>query len=156
MEEWRDIPGYDGKYKVSNYGNVINTDFHNMGITVPIIPYVVNGFLYVAIDRRPKAVHRIVAQAFITNSYSLPEVRHKDGDRNNNHADNLEWCKRKHNPELGKINRKSIKAITTDGEEELYDSITEASKVLCVSKQAIQQALKGISKTCCGRTWHYR
>lgn len=160
MEEWRDIAGYDGKYKISNYGNVLNTDFFKKGITVPITPYACNdSFLYVGIDRQPKAVHRLVAQAFIPNPDKLSDVRHKDGDKTNNHTDNLEWCSRQSRFALGKAwekRRKPIKAITADGEEELYDSIATASKVLGVSKQAVQQALRGISKTCCGRTWHYR
>ena len=42
-------------------------------------------------------VHRLVAQAFVPNPDNLPEVNHKDLDRQNNHANNLSWCDRREN-----------------------------------------------------------
>ena len=48
---------------------------------------------YVGGANELKAVHRIVAKAFLPNPLNLPYVRHKDGDTSNNRADNLEWCK---------------------------------------------------------------
>ena len=42
-------------------------------------------------------VHRLVALHFIPNTNNLPEVNHKDGDKNNNKKSNLEWCSRKFN-----------------------------------------------------------
>lgn len=42
-------------------------------------------------------VARLVAIAYIDNPLSLPEVNHKDGNKDNNHYSNLEWCTRSHN-----------------------------------------------------------
>ena len=41
--------------------------------------------------RRCKALHRMVAEAFIPNPFDLPEVNHKDANRKNNSIENLEW-----------------------------------------------------------------
>lgn len=58
-----------------------------------------NGYSQVSIDgnKGNVVVHRLVAIAFIPNPENLPEVNHKDGNKQNNNKSNLEWCTRLHN-----------------------------------------------------------
>jgi hypothetical protein len=100
MEEtWKDIPGYEGRYQVSNYGNVRSVYLLGLGkhvIKKPEVHY--SGYLYHKIwdvgnkTRKKLFVHRLVAIAFLPNPEEKPIVNHLDRNRANNNLKNLEWC----------------------------------------------------------------
>lgn len=118
MEIWKSIEGFEGRYEVSNYGRVRSLDhvvskMHKTGV---MYPHTIKGrirkfgfsggrkgrkYPTVIITKRPLVkhcmIHRIVAIAFVPNPEGKLEVNHKDGDKLNNHYDNLEWCTRKEN-----------------------------------------------------------
>ena len=101
IEDWKDIPGYEGLYVVSNNGRVMNVRSGR------VLRGIVNnlGYIMVGLSKSGKvkmvSVHRLVAEAFIKNPDNLREVNHKDEDKSNNNVDNLEWCDRKYNVNYG-------------------------------------------------------
>ena len=108
--ELRDIKGYEGKYMISDDGQVWSN--HKKGFLKPYEwP---DGYLCVNLYKNGKpagfSIHRLVAQAFIPNPNNFPIVNHKDENKYNNNVDNLEWCDYQHNNTYGsrieKINQK--------------------------------------------------
>ena len=110
MEEWRPIVGYEGKYEVSNMGNVKSlerTVWDNRGYYKTIQERImklgknIDGYLQVGLYRERKRkfylVHRLVATAFCENPHGYTEVNHIDEDKTNNCAENLEYCSRSYN-----------------------------------------------------------
>lgn len=113
IEEWRDVVGYEGIYQVSNLGNVrsVLADEHYRAKMLK--PHEqTNGYLFVNLwkDKTPKhkTLHRLVAEAFIPNPDKLPCVNHKDEDKHNNCADNLEFCDHKYNINHGSCIARAI------------------------------------------------
>lgn len=98
MEQWKPIEGTDGKYEVSNLGHV-RTNGKRPGLLT--LTKQKSGYRYAMIEIDGKScnrrVHRLVAQHFLPNPDNMKEVNHKDGNKDNNRADNLEWCTRSHN-----------------------------------------------------------
>ena len=92
MENWKDVPGYNGRYQVSDQGRVRNTKSgrmlksHTQG----------RGYMQAMLSKDGRRsyplVHRLVAQAFIPNPGNKPHINHKNGIKTDNDASNLEWC----------------------------------------------------------------
>ena len=99
QEEWRAIPNTSGRYEVSNYGRV-RTNSQRPGLLT--LTKQASGYLYAMVQldggkKKNCRVSRLVAQAFIPNPDRMPEVNHKDGNKENNHVCNLEWVTRSYN-----------------------------------------------------------
>lgn len=91
-EEWVPVSEHP-RYLVSNFGRVLNAK------TQRILKQCVNsaGYKKVVLNGKNKYVHRLVAEAYIQNPDALPEVNHKDGNKWNNTAENLEWVSKSEN-----------------------------------------------------------
>ena len=78
-------------YDVSNQGRIRHGKRILSGSLRP------DGYIFVNIKGIQKPLHRYVAEAFIPNPENKPEVNHKDGNKQNNFASNLEWATRSEN-----------------------------------------------------------
>ena len=110
MEEWKDIPGYEGYYQVSNKGRLrslkrVVKKSDGKTQTVPE-RYMKpkpdkKGYSIVGVSKNANKkylkLHRVVAQSFIPNTHNKPQVNHLDGNKQNNKVENLEWSTQKEN-----------------------------------------------------------
>lgn len=102
MEIFKDIYGFEGLYQVSNYGNI--KSLPKSGGNAYKERLLKNGkikkkhttYERITLSKDGKifrfSVHRIVAEAFIENTFDKPHINHIDNNGENNNVDNLEWC----------------------------------------------------------------
>ena len=98
MEEWRDVIGFEGIYKVSNFGNVLTIKTNR--IKKPTTGKDDNRpYLGLWINNKIKTcrIHRLVLEAFIGKCPQGMEGCHNDGNPSNNHLNNLRWDTPKNN-----------------------------------------------------------
>lgn len=142
MEEiWKDVPGYEGLYEISNTGSVKSL-YKNKFLKQRIST---NGYWVVDLTKDHRAsvkrVHRLVALTFIPAVAGKPFVNHIDGNRLNNNISNLEWCTQSENVShayrIG-LNKRKIN-IDESSILELYNthSAAEIARIYGVSNTAI-------------------
>lgn len=166
MATCKPIKGYEGKYLVTDEGEVISLtrmiesprgNYQRNGCTLKaatgkdgykFVVLVSNGIM------KTIKVHRLVAEAFLDNPLGLPEVNHKDENKSNNHAENLEWCSHQYNIEYSK--NKPVEQYDLDGTRiAIYKSATYAEKITGIGRKAIYNVLHGRANTAGGYYWKY-
>lgn len=174
QEIWKDIVGYEGLYQVSNFGRVkslrrttlaangarrnypekILTPFKNKTGYLSIQ-------LYFGHKNVHKLIHRIMAESFIPNPKKLDQVNHKNGIKNDNSLNNLEWISRRGNAlhaayELGIVignNRyKKVRCLETNKD---YPSIRSAARSTNIPITCLKRVLRGERKDYCGLHWKF-
>ena len=183
-EEWRNVKGYEGLYQVSNYGRV--TSFYQPARILKPNPSRA-GYLTVELFQQGRSkrilTHRLVAIAFIENPFNLPQVNHKDENKSNNHATNLEWCTASYNVRYGQgyilrrlntnypaiaeklktsqrgagnNNAKAVVQWHPNGQRlSQFATIRDATKCTNINGSHISETCKGKRKSAGGFLWAY-
>ena len=152
--KWKDIIGYENEYQINQFGEIRtlkdSLKLKKYNVLKPQINKR-NGYVYQMLYKNGKEkllrVHRLVAMAFLPNPNNLPQVNHKDGNKQNNSVDNLEWCEQSYNMKhafktglekpsekqkaaVRKTNEKKRKRVvrTMGDEKNEYESATVAAR----------------------------
>ena len=159
-EEWRDIPGYEGRYQASSEGRVRGPRSPG-GRKLRVRQ---DGYVDVSLHRNGqtsyKLVHKLVAAVFLPNPAGLPEVNHKDFDRSKNRATNLEWSDRVGNVAHAKAagrcggRSKAVRALNADGSASVWPSQIEAEIELRGAITGIVSWALRTGRPALGRVWN--
>lgn len=157
------IPRYDHmeKYLVNEFGDLIS---FRKGY-----PYIMKrqqyriGYQYYPIQFGKKTlkikVHRIVAKTFLADVGGKELVNHKDGDKTNNHINNLEWCTNSENQihafrvlgsKHGGKQKRKVLCVETG---EVFSSVSEAANKMHTYRSAIRRVINGTQSAAGGYTW---
>lgn len=147
------ILDFNNNYAISNFGNVMNVN------TKKLLSPQDRGYLFVTLFnvsntrgnkgyRKNYRIHRLVAKYFIENPENKPYVNHKDGNKHNNHVDNLEWVTGQENTIHAYKNKlistqRPIKAIKLEDNSviEIFESLSECARFFNCNKSYIHRAL---------------
>lgn len=157
MTESKDIPGYDGAYRICSNGTVISVEkmqryehwrtrqelFRHVPSRILSQQNINSGYrivhLYQNNKRTAYLVHRLVAEAFVPGDTAL-EVNHRNGVKSDNRAENLEWVSRSanhsHATALGL--RKNARPVRDPATGEVFPAINVAARVLRKSPRTIR------------------
>lgn len=158
-EQWRDVPGYEGLYQVSDMGRVRNRKRRRH-----LRPSVKkSGYAQVTLSKDGVSayysIHRVVASAFLPNPGELPQVNHKNGDKLDNRLANLEWCSASENQQhrhkvLGQPggHPKAVVCIETG---QSWEAVHLAAQELNIHRTSISMACHGRRKTAGGLHFNF-
>ena len=158
----KDIPGWEGKYRVLDTGAVEYIPMWG-GDWRPVKTYLTNsGYRNARLLRKNTSthryVHRLVAQAFVENPNGLKEVNHLDGNKANNAASNLAWVSRRDN-----VRHAVVSGLMRSGERHHnsklnWASVIEIRRLHCVEGMSQDRIalLFGVSPACVQCIVEYR
>jgi hypothetical protein len=160
MEIWKDVPGYEGQYQVSDAGRVRN----RKGLVLSP-NRLLHGYLTVHLycggkhTRKVHCVHRLVLHAFT--GVVGQEANHLNNDRSDNRRENLEWCTRAQNvahtvaQNRQARNTKAVKGVAVDGSGEVMFGSQIAAEAALTGKRtgAVSRCVKEPNRVAFGYRW---
>lgn len=165
-EIFKDIKGYEGKYLISNFGKVISLK-KSILLTLKKIN---TGYWVIQLWKNNRyenfLVHRLVGIHFVPNPTNLPQINHKDSDKENCRADNLEWSTQKENIihaiKSGKFNPRTMVGRSgkdspvskKTGQYNLVGELIKKWENAADIKRELGLSLSGISMCCSGKKKH--
>ena len=177
-EVWKDIPGYEGLYEVSNQGRVRSVDRiipnpKNGKVNYPVrgkirkLEKAHDGYLRIALNKEGKSkkyfVHRLVMNAFSPNPdpEHLTQVNHKNEITNDNRLENLEWCSQTYNNNYGGRIRKQARSLVNGKKAKRvaqYDLEGNLIKIWESTRECGRHGFKhsGVGACCLGKWDKYK
>lgn len=182
MENWKPVVGYEGLYEVSDLGRVKSLNWRNRGFERCLYLKPHNkGYLQVELAKdgakKMYTVHRLVATAFVENPNGYPLINHKDENKLNNKAENLEWCTSSYNarysiekhPERtqGRSGRKGCHYKGINSEKQIVQTTLDGTEIRVwensrtvfletgMSDWSISECCRGNRHKAYGFKWHY-
>lgn len=166
IEVWKDVVGYEGLYIVSSMGRIMSLDRivkdrwgndRNKEGRIISLNKKKHGYFHVNLYkdkiRKTHSVHRLVAVAFIPNTFNLPQINHKDENPSNNCVENLEWCDSKYNNNYGGHYERVAKSVSgerngmygkTHSKEirkKMSENSTTKIKIYCIETNKIYSSI---------------
>ena len=180
--KWKDIVGYENEYQINQFGEIRtlkdSPKLKKYDVLKPQISKR-NGYVYQMLYKNGKEkllrVHRLVAMAFLPNPNNLPQVNHKDGNKQNNSVDNLEWCEQSYNMKhayknglqipsenqrkaiinTNKLKQKKVCQIKYGEIINTFSGISEASRQTKISISCISRCCNLKRKSTNGYEWRF-
>ena len=155
----KDIPGYEGRYKMDIGGNVWSCRRGGY-----LVHRIYCGYykvcLYNGKQHKLIKVARLIAEMFLENPNNHPMINHKDGNKLNDHAGNIEWCSSSHNnlhayeTGLNGAEKHPLSKLTSDKAREIKIKLFHGGRVNSIAREygVSHNAISAINR---GITWKY-
>lgn len=140
-ETWKAIPGWEGRYEVSDQGQVRSWYYGKKHLDAPRVRKpAINRYGYLQLDLKAKGrieywcIHQLVALCFIPNLEGFDQVNHIDGNKLNNMVSNLEWVSGAQNKKHAWDNGLISKEALSEGQKRRYKDPLERSRASAIQK----------------------
>ena len=164
MEIWKDVVGYEGRYLVSNFGEVKSMPKPKCKREKTLKSMLSNaGYLVVDLGDgktiKRKLVHRLVAMVFLENKENKEQVNHINGIKTDNNLINLEWATRsenqKHSIQAGLRSAKGEKNSQSKLNNQKVIEIFKDNRKYKIISQDYNVNVSTICSIKKGKRWHH-